>query len=117
LCRSKIHGHHGATIVYPGYFKTNFLLQGSLKGAAHPIADYTEARELEKIHEQQIIGNQPGDPEKAAEALVTAAAGEHLPLHLFLGSDSFNMANAKMQAVQQDLTQFEALSRSTDYSN
>lgn len=106
-----------ATIVYPGYFKTNFLLQGSLKGAAHPIADYTEARELEKIHEQQIIGNQPGDPEKAAEALVTAAAGEHLPLHLFLGSDSFNMANAKMQAVQQDLTQFEALSRSTDYSN
>lgn len=106
-----------ATIVYPGYFKTNFLLQGSLKGAANPIADYTEARELEVIHEQQIIGNQPGDPDKAAEAFIKAAEGESLPLHLFLGSDSFNMANAKIQAVQADLAQYETLSKSTDYSS
>lgn len=105
-----------ATIVYPGYFKTNFLLQGSLKGPQNPIADYTEARELEVIHEQQIIGNQPGDPEKAAEAFITAAEGENLPLHLFLGSDAFNMANTKLEAVKADLMNFETLSKSTDYS-
>lgn len=77
-----------ATIVYPGYFKTNFLLQGSLRTAASPISEYKEARDLEVIHNEQIIGNQPGDPEKAAAALIQVAEMETKPLHLFLGSDS-----------------------------
>src|SRR5581483_252282 len=33
-----------ATIVYPGYFRTNFLDKGSLHLPQHPIADYTSAR-------------------------------------------------------------------------
>ncbi len=104
-----------ATIVYPGYFKTNFLLQGSLRTAAHPIADYKEARDLEVIHNEQIIGNQPGDPEKGAAALIEVAEMENRPLHLFLGSDSFQMAQAKMDAVKQDLAAFENISKSTDF--
>jgi NAD(P)-dependent dehydrogenase (short-subunit alcohol dehydrogenase family) len=36
-----------ATIVYPGYFKTNFLLKGSLRLAQNPIDEYKEARNLE----------------------------------------------------------------------
>lgn len=104
-----------ATIVYPGYFKTNFLLQGSLRTAANPIADYKEARELEVIHNDQIIGNQPGDPEKAAAALIRVAEMKERPLHLFLGSDSFGMAQNKLQAVQSDLGAFEQVSRSTDF--
>lgn len=104
-----------ATIVYPGYFKTNFLLQGSLRTAANPIADYKEARDLEVIHNEQIIGNQPGDPEKAALAFIKVAEMEDRPLHLFLGSDSFGMAHSKIEAVQKDLADFEGVSRSTDY--
>jgi NAD(P)-dependent dehydrogenase (short-subunit alcohol dehydrogenase family) len=104
-----------ATIVYPGYFKTNFLLQGSLRTAAHPIADYKEARDLEVIHNEQIIGNQPGDPEKGAAALIEVAEMENRPLHLFLGSDSFQMAQAKMDAVKQDLAALENISKSTDF--
>jgi NAD(P)-dependent dehydrogenase (short-subunit alcohol dehydrogenase family) len=105
-----------ATIVYPGYFKTNFLLQGSLRKAAHPIAAYKEARDLEVIHDQQIIGNQPGDPEKAAAALIEVAEREQRPLHLFLGSDSFGMATAKMDAVKADMNAFENVSKSTDFN-
>jgi NAD(P)-dependent dehydrogenase (short-subunit alcohol dehydrogenase family) len=104
-----------ATIVYPGYFKTNFLLQGSLRTAEHPIEDYKEARALEVIHNKQIIGNQPGDPEKAAAALIKVAEMENRPLHLFLGSDSFGMAQNKIDAVQADLTAFEQVSKSTDF--
>lgn len=62
-----------ATIVYPGYFKTNFLLQDSLHTAANPINDYKEARDLEVIHNEQVIGNQPGDPENAALAFIEVA--------------------------------------------
>ncbi|MBO9567121.1 MAG: SDR family oxidoreductase [Niastella sp.] len=103
------------TIVYPGYFKTNFLLQGSLRMAAHPIAAYQAARDLEVVHEKQIIGNQPGDPEKAAAAFIKLAEMQQPPLHLFLGSDSFNMAKSKIEILQNDLAANEALSRSTDF--
>ncbi|WP_426580983.1 SDR family NAD(P)-dependent oxidoreductase [Mucilaginibacter sp. R-33] len=104
-----------ATIVYPGYFKTNFLLQGSLRTAAKPINDYKEARDLEVIHNEQVIGNQPGDPENAALAFIKVAEMEERPLHLFLGSDSFGMAQNKIEAVQKDLAAFESISKSTDF--
>ncbi|GGM96927.1 short-chain dehydrogenase/reductase [Dyadobacter beijingensis] len=104
-----------ATIVYPGYFKTNFLLQGSLRTAAHPIAAYTEARELEVVHNEQIIGNQPGDPEKGAAALIQVAGMAQKPLHLFLGSDSFGMAHTQIEMLQNDLKAFESVSKSTDF--
>ena len=105
-----------ATIVYPGYFKTNFLYHGSLRLAANPIQEYTEARELEVVHFEQIVGNQPGDPEKAAAAFIKVAESENRPLHLFLGSDSFGMAKSKLELVEKDLEAFESISKSTDYS-
>lgn len=103
------------TIVYPGYFKTNFLLDGSLNLAKNPIAAYKEARDLEVIHETQIIGNQPGNPEKAAEAFISLAEMEAAPLHFFMGSDSFGMANSKIEILQNELAANESLSKSTDF--
>jgi len=111
---AKSHGVK-ATIVYPGYFKTNFLKQGSLRLAKSPIEDYKEARELEVIHEQQIIGNQPGDPEKAASAFITLAESENPAMHLFLGSDSFNMAHSKIETLRNELGAHAVLSKSTDF--
>lgn len=104
-----------ATIVYPGYFKTNFLLKGSLRFAANPIAEYKEARELDQVHLEKIPGNQPGDPEKGALALITLAENQNPPLHFFMGSDSFGMANTKIDILKNELTANETLSKSTDY--
>jgi NAD(P)-dependent dehydrogenase (short-subunit alcohol dehydrogenase family) len=104
-----------STIVYPGYFKTNFLLQGSLKLANNQIADYKEARDLEVWHETQAIGNQPGDPEKAALAFIKLAENENPPLHFFMGSDSVGMANNKIAILQASIKDNEALSLSTDF--
>jgi len=104
-----------ATIVYPGYFRTNFLLKGSLRLAENSIEDYKEARELDRVHLEDISGNQPGDPEKAALAFIQLAESENPPLHLFMGSDSFNLANNKIQILQGELVANEALSKSTDF--
>lgn len=104
-----------ATIVYPGYFKTNFLLKGSLRFSANPIADYKEARELDQVHLEKIPGNQPGDPEKGALALITLAESQNPPLHFFMGSDSFGMANTKIDILKNELMANEVLSKSTDY--
>lgn len=105
-----------ATIVYPGYFKTNFLHQGSLKLAQLRISDYTEARELERVHQEDIPGNQPGDPNKAATVFIQLAEQEHPPLHFFMGSDSVSLANNKIQVLQKELNQYHELSISTDYT-
>ena len=59
-----------ATVVYPGYFRTDFLTAGSLGTPAHPTAAYQSIRDSQTLHEQQINGNQPGDPEKAAAVLI-----------------------------------------------
>ena len=104
-----------ATIVYPGYFRTNFLKEGSLTLAKTPIAAYTSARELEAAHVNQIDNNQSGDPDKAAAVLIEIAEQNERPLHLFLGQDAYDMANAKIEAVQKDLAETKALTTSTGF--
>lgn len=104
-----------ATVVYPGYFRTNFLSQGSLSLPQNPIADYTEARALEAMHENQIKGNQPGDPEQAAAVLIETAESTTPPVHLFLGQDSYDMAKAKVDTIQKELAANEALATSTNF--
>lgn len=104
-----------ATVVYPGYFRTNFLAKGSLNLPQHPIAAYSKAREIEAMHENQIKGNQPGDPEKAAAVLIKVAASPTQPLHLFLGQDAYDMAKAKIDIIQQDLATYEALGTATAF--
>lgn len=111
---AKSHGI-SATVVYPGYFRTNFLVKGSLALPQNPIADYKEARESELMHEQQIAGNQPGDPEKAADVLIAVAKSTNPPVHLFLGQDAYNMANAKLDLIQNDLNTYKVLGTSTDF--
>lgn len=104
-----------ATVVYPGYFRTNFLEKGSLNPPQNPITDYTSARAVEKWHEDEMKGNQPGDPEKAALALIQLAESENPALHLFLGTDSCNMAKNKIEILQNELNAHEVLSKSTDF--
>lgn len=104
-----------ATVVYPGYFRTDFLTGSSLRTPENEIDAYATARKIQKTHEQDINGNQPGDPEKAAVALIELAAMENPPVHLVLGSDAFQMANNKLSTLQNEISDFKTLSISTDY--
>ena len=104
-----------ATVVYPGYFRTNFLDDGSLNLPKNPISDYTEARTMEKLHIDEIRGNQAGNPEKAAAVLMEIAEQENPPLHLFLGKDSYGIAKNKIKTIQNELAINEVLGTSTDY--
>jgi NAD(P)-dependent dehydrogenase (short-subunit alcohol dehydrogenase family) len=103
------------TLVYPGYFRTSFLTQASLVRPSQPIAAYSCARSSEVQHTEQINGRQPGDPMKAALALVATYESAEPALHLFLGSDAVAMAEAKQEQVRRALNEHRALSVSTDY--
>jgi NAD(P)-dependent dehydrogenase (short-subunit alcohol dehydrogenase family) len=104
-----------ATVVYPGYFRTNFLNKDSLTLPQNPITEYTAARNSETWHESEMKGNQPGSPEKAALAFIQLAESKNPPVHLIMGSDAFGLAHAKIELLQHDLSNNEVLSKSTDF--
>ena len=103
------------TLVYPGYFRTDFLKDSSLLLPQNPIAEYKAVRESESAHKDNINENQPGDPVKLAEALIKVSQDQNPPLHLFLGEDAFNMANQKIASVQGELIQWKTVSVSTGF--
>lgn len=104
------------TIVSPGYFRTSFLSSSSLSVPANPINDYARVREVQSMHENQIDGNQPGDPDKAAGVLIAVAEQEEPLLHLFLGQDAYQLAEAKIELVKKDMEQIRSLATATDFA-
>lgn len=104
-----------ATVVYPGYFRTNFLNTDSLKLAEKPIANYTASRNSETWHQNEMKGRQPGSPEKAALVFIQLAESKNPPVHLIMGSDAFRLAHGKIELLQKELVNNEALSKSTDF--
>lgn len=104
-----------ATIVSPGYFRTNFLEGSSLNVPKNEIADYVNVREVQSVHQNSYNGNQAGDPDKAATVLIEIAEQEEPPLHLFLGEDAYSLADNKIKAVQKDMNKVRVLATSTNY--
>lgn len=102
------------SIVSPGYFRTDFLDASSLAVPKNEIADYKLVREVQNAHQNDISHNQPGDPDKAAAVIVEIAGQQEPPLHIFLGKDAYQLADAKIKAVQQDMAAVKELATATD---
>lgn len=106
-----------ATIVSPGYFRTNFLDENSLSVPKNQLQEYKSVREVQAAHENEINGNQPGDPQKAATAFIKAAEMQNPPVHMFLGDDAYGMAEVKMQAVRKDMEAVRVFAAATAFDN
>jgi NAD(P)-dependent dehydrogenase (short-subunit alcohol dehydrogenase family) len=102
------------TIVSPGYFRTEFL-DASLNTPKNEIADYALVREVQSLHQNDYNHNQIGDPDKAAQVMIEVAEQKEPPLHLFLGKDAYQFADAKIKAIQQDMNTVRELATSTDF--
>jgi len=102
--------------VAPGYFRTNFLSSGSILTPAAPIDAYKEVRDSQAAHQDGINGNQPGDPDKAAEVMIAVSESENPPLHLFLGEDAYGLAHKKIDAVKAQLEEWRHLATATSFS-
>lgn len=104
-----------ATVVYPGYFRTNFLDSGSMTTPENPIDDYTAARAVELKHKEEINGNQPGDPDKAASAFIKLSEMQKPPIHFVMGTDAVGLSREKMKMLESDINSTLELSTSTDF--
>jgi NAD(P)-dependent dehydrogenase (short-subunit alcohol dehydrogenase family) len=88
------------TAVAPGAFRTQFLTKESLVFAGTSNEDYEDVHAPHTKY-LSIDGKQIGDPVKAAEALIAIAASPEPPTLLFLGSDAYNRATAKMRELER----------------
>lgn len=104
-----------ATIVSPGYFRTNFLMPDSLSTPKNEIQEYKEVRAVQAAHQNDINGNQAGDPEKAAEVMIAVAESAEPPVHLFLGADAYGIAAQKIEDVKADMEAWRELATSTGF--
>ncbi|GAA4202380.1 SDR family NAD(P)-dependent oxidoreductase [Pedobacter jeongneungensis] len=104
------------TVVAPGAFRTSFLTPDSLTLAANPIAEYEEVRAIHNKY-LKMDGQQIGDPEKAAAAMISLASMPNPPVHLLLGNDAFQRANSKLEALTKEFKDWKAITISTDFDN
>ena len=105
-----------ATVVEPGYFRTDFLDASSLVVAPDVIADYDETSGAVRRRAVQVNHNQPGDPAKLAAAMVKLVDAPTPPLRLPLGTDTLAAIAAKNEHVTQETETWKALSASTDFA-
>ena len=105
------------TVVEPGYFRTDFLDSSSLHRAAQVIDDYAATVGAIRERTTQTNHAQPGDPTKAAAAIVTLAGVTDPPSRLQLGADALARVDAKLTLVTEEMKQWRDLAMSTGYDD
>lgn len=100
--------------VEPGAFRTKFY-DTSLKGTQKQIEDYADT--AWKTRKENIVDNQdqPGDPDKAGEVIYETIQKETIPKRLLLGSDAVKIVSAEMKERLQEIEDWSAISKQTDY--
>ncbi|MEV7831886.1 SDR family NAD(P)-dependent oxidoreductase [Streptomyces subrutilus] len=93
------------TIVEPGFFRTELLVDASTTWAELSIDDYAERTAATKEQWQSMNGQQSGDPAKLASALLTIAGQEQPPARFVAGADAIEAVAAKAKGL---LAQAEA---------
>ncbi|WP_024443356.1 MULTISPECIES: oxidoreductase [unclassified Mycobacterium] len=107
-----------AMVVEPGYFRTDFLDSSSLQIQQNTIDDYAEGP-AGKMRTTAADRNhdQPGDPVKAAAAIIDVVESERPPVRLLLGNDTIAAVEGKLAHVQAELAQWRDVSSSTDFDD
>ena len=103
-----------ATVIEPGFFRTDFLDAQSLSVSPSHIDDYADTAGAMRSFAASANHAQPGDPAKLARALMTVVDAAEPPLRLPFGSDAVRRIEAKNAAVAQELARWRDLSVSTD---
>jgi NAD(P)-dependent dehydrogenase (short-subunit alcohol dehydrogenase family) len=101
------------TVVEPGAFRTDFAGR-SLTQSSTVIEDYAETAGKRRKEHDTVHGTQPGDPAKAAKAIIAAVESEEPPPFLLLGNDALNTYRRLAEARLDLIKKWEHLSTSTD---
>lgn len=105
------------TLVEPGAFRTDFLSKHSIRRTGGSIDDdyaATSGRVIDGLMTRS--GQQLGDPDRGAAAIIEAVEADEPPLNLLLGSDALSRAKARLDRLEEDLDRWESVTLSTDFA-
>lgn len=102
------------TAVEPGAFRTDWSGRSMVR-AARAIDDYDALFDPIRASRLALRGHQPGDPRKAARAIVQLAVAEQPPAHLLLGRDAVVHVREKLARLAREFSAWEAVSLGTDF--
>jgi NAD(P)-dependent dehydrogenase (short-subunit alcohol dehydrogenase family) len=102
------------TIVEPGPFRTEFLGRSG-KLAAVELPDYEQTAGKAREYLRTQSGKQPGDPQRAIEAIITVANDPNPPVHLLLGKPALTRFRDKLAQWEKDLATWESLTLGADF--
>jgi len=102
------------SIVAPGFVRTDFLDNSSVRYGDKSIEDYAALSAQIRSTYDSYSHKQAGDPSKLAAAIVILSQQTEPPLRLLTGSDAVEMANAKLERIKIEVDKWHDLSVSTD---
>jgi NAD(P)-dependent dehydrogenase (short-subunit alcohol dehydrogenase family) len=102
------------TAIEPGAFRTDWAAR-SMTRAGRTISDYASLLEPISASRAARSGKQPGNPARAALAMIKVVESEHPPVHLLLGTDAVKFVREKIATLTKEIDDWESLSLSTDF--
>jgi NAD(P)-dependent dehydrogenase (short-subunit alcohol dehydrogenase family) len=101
------------TVIEPGAFRTDFAGR-SLTQSSTVIDDYADTAGKRRKEHDTVHGTQPGDPAKAARAIITAVESNEPPAFLLLGNDALNVYRRLATGRLDTIEAWKQLTTSTD---
>jgi NAD(P)-dependent dehydrogenase (short-subunit alcohol dehydrogenase family) len=101
-------------LVEPGPFRTRFV-ENSQGAPSMRIPDYAATVGARRAAVQASRGKQPGDPARAATAIIAAVQSPSPPLRLVLGAQALGHIRAKLKSLTQEIDTWEATTLASDY--
>jgi NAD(P)-dependent dehydrogenase (short-subunit alcohol dehydrogenase family) len=102
------------TIIEPGAFRTDFNGR-SLSAPEQLIEDYAPISSTYLKWLEDMDGKQPGDPDKAAAAMIQVVQSDNPPLRLALGADAVAVIEEKLKSVKAELDAWKEVSVNTAF--
>lgn len=103
-----------AMTVEPGGFRTDFAGR-SLTQSAEAIADYADTAGKRRIEAGTGHGTQPGDPAKAATAIIAAVESDATPSILLLGRDALQGFRGTLDSLRSETDAWASTSEDTGF--
>jgi NAD(P)-dependent dehydrogenase (short-subunit alcohol dehydrogenase family) len=103
------------TAIEPGMFRTDWAGRSMVR-SERTISDYDAIFDPIREARKSRSGQQPGDPAKAGTAIATFLTAPEPPLHLLLGSDAFDYVQKELEALRDEFSKWESLTRSTNFA-
>lgn len=102
------------TVIAPSGFRTDWAGR-SANNSKIVIDDYATTAGQNKSNIRGNSGNQPGDPVRAAKAIIKAVESENPPLRLLLGAGAMKGARNKIIELQRDFDAWEETTLGADH--